>query len=373
MDIILVTSSYPLHPDDSEAAAGLFVRDFAAELASQGHSVRILTQRRPGPTDDDPSFQVVRYRWRGHKPLSTLRPGNPSELLSIISVIQNGHTTLDRMIREKRPDLILALWAVPAGLLANRALRKHGVPYRIWVLGSDIWGYGQNPVTRPLVKYVLRGAQRVFADGLKLAEDTASLVGKQVSYLASSRRLPKGHTIPGPLANGKLNFVFIGRFHWNKGPDILVEAINLLNRSEKKRCHFFFFGGGPMEDILRGMIHESGLNEFVSLMGYAEKDTCAAYLEHCHALVIPSRIESIPVILSDAAQMNCPILATDVGDMEELLKTYGGGISVSAEPEKLKEGIKRMIDEGEKVNQDRVDAMMAIFDLETNAKAILTD
>ena len=49
MDIILVTSSYPLHPEDSEAAAGLFVRYFAIELTEPGHRVRVLTQSRPGP------------------------------------------------------------------------------------------------------------------------------------------------------------------------------------------------------------------------------------------------------------------------------------------------------------------------------------
>ena len=86
MNLIVATSSYPLHPDDSVAAAGLFVRDLASELARQGHTVRVVTQDRPGNRTDDAAFRTVRYRWRGNKPLSDLRLASPRDLLAMLSV-----------------------------------------------------------------------------------------------------------------------------------------------------------------------------------------------------------------------------------------------------------------------------------------------
>ena len=73
VNVVLVTSSYPLNPDDAEAAAGLFVRDLALAVAHQGHAVRVLTQARAGTRHDDPELRVERYAWSGDRPLSTLR------------------------------------------------------------------------------------------------------------------------------------------------------------------------------------------------------------------------------------------------------------------------------------------------------------
>jgi glycosyltransferase involved in cell wall biosynthesis len=42
--------------------------------------------------------------------------------------------------------------------------------------------------------------------------------------------------------------------------------------------------------------------------------------------VIPSRIESIPVIFSDAMQIRCPVIAIPVGDLPQLLAEHRCGI-----------------------------------------------
>jgi glycosyltransferase involved in cell wall biosynthesis len=42
--------------------------------------------------------------------------------------------------------------------------------------------------------------------------------------------------------------------------------------------------------------------------------------------VIPSRIESIPVIFSDAMQMRCPVIAMPVGDLPPLLAEHRCGV-----------------------------------------------
>jgi glycosyltransferase involved in cell wall biosynthesis len=45
----------------------------------------------------------------------------------------------------------------------------------------------------------------------------------------------------------------------------------------------------------------------------------------CDWLVIPSRIESIPLIFVDALQMRLPIIAADVGDLGKLVRRFGVG------------------------------------------------
>jgi glycosyltransferase involved in cell wall biosynthesis len=82
------------------------------------------------------------------------------------------------------------------------------------------------------------------------------------------------------------------------------------------------------------------LKENVTIQGPVDPYTMAALLQQCHSLILPSRIESIPVILSDALQLNCSLIVTDVGDMGRLVRSYRAGIVVDKEsPEKLKEAI----------------------------------
>jgi glycosyltransferase involved in cell wall biosynthesis len=67
-------------------------------------------------------------------------------------------------------------------------------------------------------------------------------------------------------------------------------------------------------------------------------------MEFCDWLVIPSRIESIPLIFGDAVQKHLPILSTGVGDMGELTKQLGVGLSVpAADRISLADGIRKAI------------------------------
>jgi glycosyltransferase involved in cell wall biosynthesis len=49
--------------------------------------------------------------------------------------------------------------------------------------------------------------------------------------------------------------------------------------------------------------------------GYLDKNEAALLLESTDFLLLPSRVESIPVIFSDALQAGCPLIMTPVGDL----------------------------------------------------------
>ena len=110
-------------------------------------------------------------------------------------------------------------------------------------------------------------------------------------------------------------------------------------------AHLHLFGDGR----LRGWIDEErsrlDVEDRVSLHGYADLDTAAAYLRACDALVIPSRIESIPVVLSDGVQSGIPIVATDVGDQGRLVRQYQlGEVVAPKSAAAIAEGIQRVLE-----------------------------
>jgi glycosyltransferase involved in cell wall biosynthesis len=332
MRIGVITSSFPLNPSDWRAAAGFFVRDFAAALAELGHAVTVVTpDKTPGEKEEPPGVAVRWFPWLGgRKRLSDMKPYLPLDALAMASLFRQGARALDRLADEWHVDHVLAMWAVPGGVLARGLKRRRGVPYTTWCLGSDITGYGRNPLFKGVVRRVLRSSDLLLADGLRLAEEAGALAGRPCAFLPSSRR---------PIAAGKQGvalgedgprFLYVGRYAPVKGPDVLLEAMARFV-ARGNRGHLYLFGGGPLEGRLRHRAAAPDLRGRVTVGAFVEDETIAAYLDACDCLVIPSRMESIPLVLSDALKRGKPVVATDVGDMGLLLREQPAGLVVPPE------------------------------------------
>lgn len=332
MRIWIITSSFPLNPADARAAAGLFVKDFAVAVAEADHEITVITpDKLAGEKVDPPGVRVHWFAWRGgHKTLSTMKPYHPGDALAMLSLFRQGRRTLEKLYEGEAPDHVLAMWAVPAGYLAMGLKARHGVPFTTWCLGSDIWVYGKYPILRGVVRRVLRESDLIFADGLQLAENAARLAGCPCPFLASSRRLNRTLIQPLNLPDNGTKFLFIGRYAPVKGVDVLLEAMAEFARRETSG-HLYMFGGGPLASKLHERAARPDLRGRVTIGGYADDATAVSYLSACDYVVIPSRMESIPVILSDALQMGKPLIVSGVGDMGRLLREQPAGLVVPPE------------------------------------------
>lgn len=316
--MVLVTSSFPIRNDGSEAA-GSFVSDLAEELARQV-PVRVVA---PGPRSARETWagniEVFRYTAPG-KPLSTLKPWYPRDLLAIRRVLEAGLKATRESVQVGPTAHMLALWALPCGDWARRVSRESGVPYSVWTLGSDIWTLGRIPLVRGHLHRVLRGAHTCYSDGLKLAEDTRRIGGREVEFLPSTRRIERKRTTPLKTAP-PYRLLFLGRWHRNKGVDLLIDALKLLNDADWQRIEAVeICGGGPLEAIVHaGVATLRADGRPVELRGYLDKPAAEEAILRADYLLIPSRIESIPVVFSDAMKLGCPVLSTPIGDLPDLL------------------------------------------------------
>lgn len=326
MRICVITSSFPLNPRDARASAGFFVRDFAAALAEAGHRVTVVTPDMTHTTKEEVRGVFVRwFPWLGGgKALAYMKPYRPNDALAMLSLLRQGRKELDRLAASEEPDHVLAMWAVPAGLLARGMKERYHTPYTTWCLGSDIWTYGKYPLLKRIVKSVLRDSDLIFADGIKLANDASRLAGRPCPFLPTSRRLDHSLIRPVDVKASGIRFLFVGRYARVKGVDILLDAMARFIQSGHQ-AHLYMFGGGPWDKRVRVRAGRADLREHVSVGGYADAGTVVSYLKACDCLLIPSRMESIPVVLSDAVQMGVPLIVTDVGDMGCLLREHPAG------------------------------------------------
>ena len=102
----------------------------------------------------------------------------------------------------------------------------------------------------------------------------------------------------------------------------------MLNDADwSKIAEIRIYGGGVMEKGLRlACDNLQKMGRPVTVGGFLDKKEATKLLFWADYLLIPSRIESIPVVFSDAMQAGCPVIAMPVGDLSVLLDNYSAGI-----------------------------------------------
>jgi glycosyltransferase involved in cell wall biosynthesis len=144
------------------------------------------------------------------------------------------------------------------------------------------------------------------------------------------------------LGDEMMLFLFLGRLHHEKGPDLLIDALVLLRREEPEGWRVVFVGDGSLKRELESKIDRLGLLDKVYLAGGRRR--VGPWLEACDALILPSREEGMPVAAIEAMMCGRAVLATRVGGSPEVVLDGETGLTVPAEDAAaLARGLARLL------------------------------
>lgn len=351
MNIQIITSSYPSFAGDAGGTAGLFVSSFALELAKQGHNVVVQPVARKQSYDHYEGITVEPIPWRGgDQELASMNHLNPVNLPILWHFFREARQNTFQIHQKYNIDKVLCMWVIPSGILGYWIKKAVHTNYDVWALGSDIWKIKKIPILGPaLIKKIVSNAQNVFADGYQLAKEVESITQRPCEFLPSTRQLPLPQDNIAPLEpKDACHFLFVGRYHVNKGPDLLIKSISFLSKEIKSNLRVHLFGSGPLKSELKNLISQLHLEKIITVNGPIHAQECADYLKKVSFLVIPSRIESIPLVFSDAMQMGIPVIAMPVGDLPRIITEFQCGVVAEGTTEKK---LARALEVG--VNSDR--------------------
>jgi glycosyltransferase involved in cell wall biosynthesis len=112
--------------------------------------------------------------------------------------------------------------------------------------------------------------------------------------------------------------LFIGELREIKGIDVLLEA--LARVTETRTVRAVIVGAGPDGDALKAQAKRLGLESSVVFPG-AMPAAKAFPLGRC--LAVPSRAESFPYVVLEAAAAGIPLISTNVGGIPEIIGDTG--------------------------------------------------
>jgi glycosyltransferase involved in cell wall biosynthesis len=146
-----------------------------------------------------------------------------------------------------------------------------------------------------------------------------------------------------------------------KGVDVLIAAITQL-AEEGRKVTATIVGDGPDRAQFERAVRKRGLGEQVQFVG-AKPARQAFSLGRL--LVVPSRAESLPYIVLEAAAAGVPMIASQVGGIPEIFGPDAGTLVAPGDPKVLARAISQAM-------QDRGARHSATLRLKTRLRALFS-
>jgi glycosyltransferase involved in cell wall biosynthesis len=141
---------------------------------------------------------------------------------------------------------------------------------------------------------------------------------------------------PVPAAPDATDLLYLGEFRMLKGIDVLVEAVARL-RARGHKVSATLVGDGPDAAAVRDQIAKASLGDAVRLRQPMPAREAFALGQ---MMVVPSRAESLPYVVLEAAACGKPLIATAVGGIPEI---YGPLTDALIPPNDAENLVKKIV------------------------------
>ena len=136
--------------------------------------------------------------------------------------------------------------------------------------------------------------------------------------------------------------LFAGRLAWQKGPDLLVDALpGVLHQHPQAK--FVFAGDGHMRDGLEERVAAIGVASATRFLGHRDGSELVGLFKGADLVCVPSRNEPFGIVILEAWSAGKPVVATRQGGPAELVRNEDTGLTVSDNVGSIGWGVSRLL------------------------------
>jgi len=137
--------------------------------------------------------------------------------------------------------------------------------------------------------------------------------------------------------------LFVGRLGFDKGPDILLEALAHL-KNDYPSLKAVLVGEGPMKDHLVKEMHRFGIAGMVRFAGNPKPDALIDLYKTCDFVCAPSRTDAFGIVPLTAWAAHKPVIVTRGSAPEEYVLSHVNGMSCFAAPDQVADSIRQLLE-----------------------------
>jgi len=294
---------------------GIFrhIMDLANGQADRGHEVGIIADSLTGGDRAEAALAEIAPRLKlGVHRLAIRREPFPTDVLVWAHFM--------RLIRRLKPDVLHGHGAKAGAFIRLKPRSKDTI--RVYTPHGGSLHYPLNTLKGAIysrLERALMNSTDLFLFESAFARDTYQRTIGIPSGLVRCvfNGVAADEFDPVVKAADATDIVYVGEFRQIKGADLLIDAVALL-RADGKPVTLTLAGDGEELNALKAQIQKLGLGEAVRFIGHVK----ARYgFSKGDLLVVPSRGDSMPYVVIEAAAAGIPMVAANVGGIPEIFGT----------------------------------------------------
>lgn len=141
--------------------------------------------------------------------------------------------------------------------------------------------------------------------------------------------------------------LFCGRLVWQKGPDLLVEAIPSVLRF-CPNAKFIFVGDGEMRSGLEARVQQLGIARSTRFLGRRDGNELIHLFKLADVVCVPSRNEPFGIVVLEAWSACEPVIVTQVGGPSEYVRHEVDGLKIEPNPNFIAWGLGKIFSDFER-------------------------
>jgi glycosyltransferase involved in cell wall biosynthesis len=299
---------------------GLFrhVMDVARGQVARGHDVGIFCDSTTGGTRADDALEELRpHLSLGVTRVPIRRAIHPFDGTALLR--------LTRVYRDLKPNVLHghgSKGGAFARLVVSPDLDRKAV--RIYTPHGGSFNY--HPGT--MAHRVFMSAETILARRTDaFLFESEYVAGRFRAYVGETTKLARvvhngiseSEFEPIERAGDPFDLLYIGELRQAKGIETLVDAVALIRREHGKRLTLLVVGSGPSEASLHAYAREAGIWDSVA---FVPPQPIRGALARGRLMIIPSRAESLPYVILEAAAAAQPMVSTNVGGIREIFGPF---------------------------------------------------
>jgi glycosyltransferase involved in cell wall biosynthesis len=240
------------------------------------------------------------------------------------------------IIRQWKPDVLHAHFAVPAGAPTWALSRLTKIPYIITAHGGDVPGAAPEK-TANWFKFIMPFTHPIWNQAVRIVavSDHFEQLARKY-YPVEMEVIPNRFSVEG-IQMDKLQpnqppmIIYAGRFSPEKNPTMVVEALAKLREYDWQAV---MLGDGTLMPEIQKKIEQLKLKSRIRLTGWVSEQQVQEYFSKSDILFMPSLAEGLPLSALQGLAMGLALVLSRVGGCVNLVKPGKNGFLV--EPGDLK-------------------------------------
>lgn len=278
--------------------------------------------------------------------------------LPLISRAMNGWAcglSLKKQLQAFSPDIVIGYWVYPEGAGALWAARQLGIPIVIGALGTDI--HMRSGLNAWLTRRTLQAADAIITVSQAMTRYTHSTYGvpqERITTIVNGFNTQVFYPRPRAAARQKAGLaeqdrliLYVGRLIEAKGLRELLHAFEGLCATEAHNgtsaTRLALIGEGAMKAELQSMIAAAKLEGRVTLLGGRSPAEVADWMSAADVMTLPSWSEGYPNVLVESLACGCPVVATRVGGIPEIVTERNGLMVTARQVAALQTGLQQAL------------------------------